>query len=424
MFVADEKMTDTHVIRSKWQRRLPLIIDKPVHIYCFRTTLLCGICLIMSIAAVSLNAQQCETITRDNRQSAVHLEADKADGTTGAEEIIGGSGFIVSAAGVVLTNRHVITPKKVGDQVTVSGAIGSAAGQLQKMHLLAVSESSDLALLQFDDTSKIYKPVTIGNPINVDVDHPLCSMSFPLDIEFLIAKGTVTGKGAPSGWWYSNIPSNPGDSGAPVFDANDGKVIAVKVGDRNDATGLSYVIPINQANTLLLNFVGLEVPQGADRRDTATSSPYLNSEIDCVKSTHPFARDYCSVVQCPNGQWVRASAKLLLGGDVVVTQGLETDRLDYGICGWAEFKLLDESMHILAYGYNSRACIPAKLPGPARIENLQPTHVKVPAPIANKASSIQTTSYCAGDQFSPLGLGNASAPPSPTLNVILGAPPQ
>jgi hypothetical protein len=368
--------------------------------------------------------QGCADVTRQNRLSVIYLEADKTTPNTGAEKVIGGTGFVVSPAGIVLTNKHVVAPEKPGDQVAFSGAIGSRAAQLQPMHLLAMSPTSDLALLQFDDTSKVFKPIIIGNPGSIDIDHPVCSMSFPLDIEFLIEKGSVTGKGAPNGWWYTNMASNLGDSGAPVFDATDGRVVAVQVGDRDDARGLSYIIPINQARSLMLDYVGLDLATDGGHRDSPTPTQYSNTEVNCTKSTVPFARDYCSVVQCPNGQWVRGSAKLMPGGDVVVSQGLETDRLDLGICGWVEFRLLDSSDKVLAYGHNSRTCIPAKAPGKARIENLEPTHVRVPAPIANKVATIQTSSFCAGDQFAPFGLGPASGPSSSTLSVVIGSPPK
>jgi S1-C subfamily serine protease len=372
----------------------------------------------------SCEAQDCSNTTEQNRSSVVYLHVEKTTQNTGATKVLGATGFVVSSSGVVLTNRHVVKKDTETDEVIVSGAIGSQAGQLRTMHVLATSDSSDTAALQFDDTSQTWRPVSVGNPWPIDVGHPLCSMSFPLNIEFLIARGNVSGKGAPNGWWYSDMPSNPGDSGAPVFDAADGKVIAIKVGDRDDAKNLSYLIPINIADPLLRTYAGISVPEKHEMVDSAKPSAYTNSNISCKVSTEPFARGYCSVKQCPNGQWSRGYASLLPGGDVVLKQGLETDRLDLGICGWSEFQLLNDSGGILGYGYNERRCVPAKAPGSARIEDLPPDHIKVPAPIANRVAAIQVTSFCGGDTLAPLGIGESRGPQKPTLSIVIGTPPQ
>jgi hypothetical protein len=355
----------------------------------------------------------------------VHIQAEKTSKTTGAVRVFGGTGFLVSASGLVVTNRHVVGPEPDSEsEVKISGAIGSQQGQRSPMHWLANSEITDIAILQFADTSRTWKPVVIGNPWQADVGHPLCSMSFPLDIEFTIARGVITGKGAPEGWWYSDMPSNPGDSGAPVFDASDGKVVALKVGDRDDAKGLSYAIPINLAGSLLAAYAGVEVPREHDRGDSATATQYTNNTVDCKMSDKPFARGYCSVKQCPGGQWVRGSATLLPSGEVVVKQGLETDRLDLGVCGWLQFQLLDSAGSILGYGYNHARCIGAKPPGNVRIEDLPPDHVKVLAPIANRVASVEISSFCSGEPFPPSFFGSNSGPQDGTISLIIGAPPK
>jgi S1-C subfamily serine protease len=353
----------------------------------------------------------------------VHIEAEKTMKATGVVKVFGGTGAIVSSSGVVLTNKHVVVQGDDVDEVRIYASIGSQAAQLEPMHVLALSGTTDLAVLQFNDTSKTWRPVTIGNPWAIDIDHPFCSMSFPLDIEFLMTKGTLSGKGAPNGWWYSGLASNPGDSGAPVFDAADGRVVAIKVGDRDDAKGLSFIIPINLAGSLLRDFAGLDVPNEREALDTAKPTPYSNKELSCSVSTAPFARGYCAVKQCPQGQWIRGSATLLPTGDVVLKQGLETDRLDLGICGWVQFQLLDSTHSVIGYGYNQQRCIGAKSPGGARIEDLPPDHVKVPAPIANRVASIELSSFCAGDVFAPLGLGGNSGPQKGSISIVIGAPP-
>jgi len=379
-------------------------------------------CLSFSRA---LYGQNCSDVINQNRQSVVHIQAEKTSKKTGAVRVFSGTGFLVSAAGLVVTNKHVIAPEPDSEpEVKINGAIGSQQAQHSPMHWLANSDITDIAILQFSDTSRTWKPVVVGNPWQTDVGHPLCSMSFPFDVEFIMARGVITGKGAPNGWWYSDMPSNPGDSGAPVFDASDGKVVALKVGDRDDAKGLSYAIPINLGGSLLGDYAGIDVPREHDRADSATAIQYSNGTIECKLSDKPFARGYCSVKQCPGGQWIRGSATLLPSGEVVVKQGLETDRLDLGVCGWLEFQLLDSGGSILGYGYNHSRCIGAKSPGPARIEDFPPDHVKVLAPTANRVASVDVSSFCSGEPFSPSLFGANSGPQDGTVSLIIGSPPK
>jgi S1-C subfamily serine protease len=381
------------------------------------------IALTLFITSECALGQACTDIANQSRLSVVHIQAEMTSKATGAVTVRGGTGFVVSTSGLVITNKHVIAPTADSEPgVKITASVGSQQGAYSPMHWLANSDVSDIAILQFNDTSRTWTPIVIGNPWLIDVGHPLCSMSFPLDVEFVLARGAVTGKGAPYGWWYSDMPSNPGDSGAPVFSAIDGKVVALKVGDRDDAKGLSYIIPINLATPLLESYAGLQVPVEHDRRDGAVATQYTNNTIECKLSSHPFARGYCSVTQCPNGQWVRGSATLLSSGDVIVKQGLETDRLDLGICGWVQFRLISSSGAVLGYGYNQRRCIGAKRLGRARIEDLPPDHVKVPAPIANKVSSIELSSFCAGERLAPLGFGGDSGPANGTVSLIIGEP--
>jgi hypothetical protein len=124
----------------------------------------------------------------------------------------------------------------------------------------------------------------------------------------------------------------------------------------------------------------------------------------CEQSTHAFARGFCAVEQCPNGQWSRGSAKVSEDGTVYITQGLETDRVDYGICGWVQFELKDDSNKTLAYGYTEKRCIPAKALGRARIETFPAVTQKIPVEVARKVTNIQVSAVCAGDKFAPFGM--------------------
>lgn len=216
--------------------------------------------LTLDFNCPSMQAQECSGIVSEHRSSVVYLKVLRVVKNTGAVRTFEATGFLVTGTGVVFTNRHVVATGDSTDEVKISGAVGSRAKDPQPMHVLGVSEQTDIAAIQFNDTGGRWNPVIVGNPWILGVGHQLCSMSFPLDVEFLSARGSLTGKGAPGGWWYSDMPSNPGDSGAPVFDAATGRVVAIKVGDRDDAKNVSFIIPINLANSLLRTHAGIGVP--------------------------------------------------------------------------------------------------------------------------------------------------------------------
>jgi len=335
---------------------------------------------------------------------------------------VNGTGFIVSQAGLVLTNQHVIAQEPNMSSLRVTGGIGSREAPRVKLNFLAQSPQNDLAILQLADTSKNYSSVLIGNPWTTKIGDELCSMGLPFETEYQATQGPLGGKGGGHGLWFTQMPSNPGESGAPVFTASDGKVVALKLGDYDMAQSLSYVIPINMASSLLRDYAGIEVPPAESTGTSATPSGYLNTAVQCTPRGHPFARGYCAVFQCPRGQWSRASASLLPGGTVAVRQGLETDSVSDGVCGWVQIELLDAGNGTIAYGYGPKRCIGPKSPGRARIDDFPPDHVQVPAPIANQVKGVRVTSVCAGDVFAPFGIGFGGDSSTGTLNVLIGSP--
>ena len=129
-------------------------------------------------------------------------------------ERLSGTGFIISSTGYVLTNRHVIRSDEEADETKIVGAVASR--KVPASELIPIgSNEHDVALLKFADTSRTYNAVQLGRPAAIKVGTYLCSEGFPADKEFFFADGKVSGTGAERGFWFTQMPSNPGDSGAP-----------------------------------------------------------------------------------------------------------------------------------------------------------------------------------------------------------------
>ena len=374
----------------------------------------------------NVKAEDCASISSRYRQSTVFITSAVTDAKTGAMTISYGTGVIVAKEGLVLTDAHVISATR---DAMVTGAIGSREAPKTKLRLLGQNDTNDVALLQFADTSRDYSPAIMGNPWQAATGLHLCSMGYPLEADYQTTEGPLGGKSGGHGLWTTQMPSNPGESGAAVYGADNATVIALKLGEYDKAQNLNYLIPVNMAASILRDYAGIEVPS---RAPTATdvkidspsaSVPYQNAEVDCIKSTHPYGRDFCAVLQCPQGQWSRGSVSLLpKSGTLEVKQGLETDNALYGVCGAVEFRLKDDH-NTIAYGFGPQRCIAAKFPGPARIQAFAPDVIQVPAPIANRVRSIEVSSVCSNDVLSPLGLGFQGDVTKGTVNVMIGTPP-
>jgi S1-C subfamily serine protease len=196
-------------------------------------------------------AQGCAPIIAKYRNSVVRLSVTATVKATGAVRESFGTGVIVSGEGHVLTNNHVVDLGDDVEDVRIAGSVASRVAASAPLQLLAQNGNSDLAILQFDNSAIRYSAAPIGNPWSVAHGDLLCSGGFPLDLEFYVTSGVLGGKGGPRGWWVTELPANPGESGAPVFDSTGG-VVAIKVGGRTDANDINLVVPVNLARPLLL----------------------------------------------------------------------------------------------------------------------------------------------------------------------------
>ena len=207
---------------------------------------------LLTLLCASGIAQTCpEDVVARERGAAVFIHVKKTLKGTGAVEERFGTGVVISPSGYVLTSRHVIEADNRVDEIDIGGLIGSrkANGCCSSDLRVVAKNEHDVALLKFEDTSKIYKYVPIGHPSEVNLSTTLCSLSFPKNQEIYYGSGAKSGDEGPN--WTTTMASNPGDSGAGVFVAS-GDVVALKYGGYDDAQSINLLVPINLANDLLM----------------------------------------------------------------------------------------------------------------------------------------------------------------------------
>jgi S1-C subfamily serine protease len=221
--------------------------------------------------------QDCKKVVASQRRAVVYLRVEKTVAASGAVELEFGTGFIVSGRGYVLTADHVVYRNERFVDVKIQGGVASSKAPLVDLIVIREDTPQDLALLMFADTGHTYDTVSLGDPGSVAIGTHLCSMGFPLNVEFHLSDGRLGGVGGRYGWWTTDMPSNRGESGAPVFDDTD-RAIAIKVGGLDEAQNINYLIPMSYANPLL----GIIPSPGAPRiilRTTGASAPIPTSRL-------------------------------------------------------------------------------------------------------------------------------------------------
>ena len=157
-----------------------------------------------------------------------------------------GSGFIISADGIILTNAHVVDD---ADEVTVK--LTDRREFIAKV--LGSDKTTDIAVLRID--AKNLPIVKIGNPADIKVGQWVVAIGSPYGFENTVTSGIVSAKSRalPEDSYVPFIQTdaavNPGNSGGPLFDLK-GEVIGInsQIFSRSGGfQGLAFAIPIDVA---------------------------------------------------------------------------------------------------------------------------------------------------------------------------------
>ena len=157
-----------------------------------------------------------------------------------------GSGFIVSADGIILTNAHVV---EGADQVSVK----LTDKREFKATVLGVDKPTDIAVLKIEATNLPIVP--LGDPAQTEVGDWVLAIGSPFGFENSVTAGIVSAKSRslPDEGYVpflqTDVAINPGNSGGPLLNMK-GEVIGInsQIFSRSGGyQGLSFAIPINVA---------------------------------------------------------------------------------------------------------------------------------------------------------------------------------
>ncbi|MEB3227752.1 MAG: HhoA/HhoB/HtrA family serine endopeptidase [Synechocystis sp.] len=166
-----------------------------------------------------------------------------------------GSGFIVSDNGQIFTNAHVVAG---ADQVSVTLKDGRTfAGKV-----MGADPLTDVAVVKIEADN--LPVVQLGNSDQLQVGEWAIAIGNPLGLDNTVTTGILSATGRRSAeigvpdkrvdFIQTDAAINPGNSGGPLLNAN-GQVIGMNTAIIQNAQGIGFAIPINQAQAIAQQLV-------------------------------------------------------------------------------------------------------------------------------------------------------------------------
>lgn len=226
-----------------------------------------------SLPAANLPQGSVEQVAAKVVPSVVKLQTDLG---RASEE---GSGVILSADGLILTNNHVVAVTRDGrgsgpgapPDGKAATTVTFADGRTASFTVVGADPASDIAVVKADGVSDL-TPITLGSSANLRVGQDVVAIGSPLGLEGTVTTGIVSALNRPvstagdSGNQNTVLDAiqtdaaiNPGNSGGALVNMNGeligiNSAIATMGSDSKEAQGgsigLGFAIPVDQAKRI------------------------------------------------------------------------------------------------------------------------------------------------------------------------------
>jgi putative serine protease PepD len=187
------------------------------------------------------------------------------------DDYVVGSGVILDASGLIMTNYHVIAAASEAPRGSVMRTVVTLNdGRTAGFDIVAADPQSDIAVVRARHLSGL-PPISSGSSASLRVGQPVMAVGSPLGLEGTVTEGIISALNrpvcpsvrAPHGVGayeaiQTDTPINPGNSGGALVDRN-GRLIGITAAEATLATaetsattpqgsiGLGFAIPVQQA---------------------------------------------------------------------------------------------------------------------------------------------------------------------------------
>jgi putative serine protease PepD len=229
-----------------------------------------------------------------------------------------GSGIIISADGLILTNNHVVAGAKDAAPGSTVTKVTFANGVTATYKVLGTDPSSDIAVVKADGVSGL-TPIAVGSSNGLRVGQDVVAVGSPLGLEGTVTTGIVSALNRPVAAGgdpqnqntvldaiQTDAAINPGNSGGALVDMNGQLVgvnsaIATLGGDsgqsQSGSIGLGFAIPVDQAKRIADELIQNGTASHASLGVQVTS----DATVDGAKIADVTSGGAAAVAGLPNG---------------------------------------------------------------------------------------------------------------------------
>ncbi len=207
-----------------------------------------------------------------------------------------GSGVIIDAAGVILTNNHVV-------QDAEEVIIRLQDGQELKATDVKTDPLSDLAIVRFKpDAGQKLRAARLGDSEGLKIGDWVIAIGSPFELEATVSAGIISGKGRGiekirrGRLLQTDAAINPGNSGGPLVNL-DGEVVGINTAIASSSggyQGIGFAIPTDRAKwisqelltrgTVRRAYLGIRIdeltPEAAQKLKLAPRSGVFVSDVE------------------------------------------------------------------------------------------------------------------------------------------------
>jgi serine protease Do len=188
--------------------------------------------------------------------SANQNQNNSAQNGTQKEKIGGGTGFIITADGMIVTNKHVVS------DTTADYSVMMNDGKEYSVKVLARDPVNDIAVIKIDGSN--FPVLNFGDSNSLNIGQTVIAIGNSLgEFSNTVSKGIISGlkRNLIAGGGFGDSEKltniiqtdaaiNPGNSGGPLLDIN-GQVIGINVAMAQGAQNVGFALPIAQVKKII-----------------------------------------------------------------------------------------------------------------------------------------------------------------------------